>query len=105
MPGRVDQDHSGQLGLGHRVTVTAVRLQLGGHWGASVQIRATDQRAFVHGRTAFVTCVERIGAAELAATNVFTREHGIWKMVHHHASPIAPEQASERPPPNPSELN
>jgi cytoskeletal protein RodZ len=28
------------LGLGHRVTVTAVRLQLGGHWGASVQIRA-----------------------------------------------------------------
>lgn len=71
----------------------------------SPNIRATDERAFIEGGLAFVTCVERIGAAELAATNVFARERGAWKLVHHHSSPVAPEKLSDRPPPKKSELN
>lgn len=52
--------------------------------------------AMVHllGGVAYVTCVEAVSGARLAATNVFVREDGEWRMVHHHAGPIAmpPEQ-------------
>ncbi len=37
---------------------------------------------------AYVLCNETIGEAELVATNVFIREDGEWKMVHHHAGPV-----------------
>jgi ketosteroid isomerase-like protein len=40
---------------------------------------------------AFVTCYEGNGdhPAHLAATNVFVLEDGSWRMVHHHAGPLA----------------
>ena len=44
---------------------------------------------------AVVTCIERlesVGAqgdpARMQATNVFRREDGAWKLIHHHASPM-----------------
>ena len=37
---------------------------------------------------AYVVCSETIGEAQLVATNVFVREDGEWKMVHHHAGPV-----------------
>src|SRR6476646_2912082 len=40
------------------------------------QVRASDAAAVIIGDAAFVTCVERIGQAELAATNVFALEQG-----------------------------
>lgn len=48
--------------------------------------------AHVLGETAFVTCHERVQGARMVATNVFTREDGAWRMVHHHSSPMAPGQ-------------
>ena len=39
---------------------------------------------------AVVVCVESLRGGSLAATNVFVREAGEWRMVHHHAGPIAP---------------
>jgi ketosteroid isomerase-like protein len=51
-----------------------------------------------YGDTAFVTCYEAIGDGLLAATNVFVREDGAWKLVHHHAGPChasPPELAEE----------
>lgn len=48
-----------------------------------------DAEAHVVGATAFVTCNEAVGHNMLAATNVFVREDGEWRMVHHHASPVA----------------
>lgn len=39
------------------------------------------------GEAAFVTCYEMIGESLLAATNVFVREDGAWKLVHHQAGP------------------
>jgi ketosteroid isomerase-like protein len=50
-------------------------------------------RPVVHlaGGAAFVTCYEGNGEhpAHLAATNVFVLEDGSWRMVHHHAGPLA----------------
>ncbi len=50
-------------------------------------------RPVVHlaGDVAFVTCYEGNDEhpAHLAATNVFVFEDGSWRMVHHHAGPLA----------------
>jgi hypothetical protein len=51
-----------------------------------------------------VTCHEVIRAGgRLAATNVYVRERGGWRIAHHQAAPIAPGQA--RPPPSPGPAN
>jgi ketosteroid isomerase-like protein len=63
--------------------------------GDSPDITCSLAEARVFGDVAFVTCHEAIGAGRLAATNVFVREGGAWRMVHHQATPIAPGQ--ERP--------
>ena len=61
-------------------------------------------RALVYGETATVLCYERLPEGYLAATNVFVREKGVWKMVHHQAGPThgapAVEQATDLPPLN-----
>ena len=41
------------------------------------------------GDEARVICVEFVGGAALAATNLFKRIDGVWRMTHHQASPIA----------------
>jgi ketosteroid isomerase-like protein len=46
---------------------------------------------------AFVTCVEVLPEGQLAATNVFVREDGAWRMVHHHAGPAQPIALPEDP--------
>ena len=61
-------------------------------------IRNQGARAFLYGDVAFVTCYENVGRGYLAATNVFVREGGAWKMVHHHAGPTAPPEESEDAP-------
>jgi len=48
------------------------------------------ERPVVHllGPAAFVTCFERVPGATLVATNLFVREDGEFRMVHHHAGPL-----------------
>ena len=52
------------------------------------------ERVVMLGETAMVLCYERVTdpdsgtGAVLAATNVFVRESGEWRLVHHHASAI-----------------
>lgn len=48
-------------------------------------ILATDARVAVIRGVAFVTCLEHIDDAALAATNVFVWEDGAWRIVHHQA--------------------
>ena len=62
------------------------------------EVRPTDERVIVVGETALVVCIEHVLGAELVATNVLALEHGEWKMVHHHASPSAPERLDTRSP-------
>lgn len=47
-----------------------------------------DDRAFLYGDLAIVQCEEELDAGNLAATNMFIREAGAWKMIHHQASQI-----------------
>ena len=70
------------------------------------QIACTREAAYVFGDTAFVVCVETVEGGDLMATNVFVRELGRWKMVHHHAGPIAhPSEDDDEEPPAGGLLN
>ena len=59
-------------------------------------IRCDSARAYVNGDTAYVICTERLSGGELVATNIFVREAGAWKLVHHQAAP-APMPPSTDP--------
>lgn len=58
-----------------------------------LQFIVTDERAVLSGDTAWVTCNENLldagGTQSVAATNVFVRIGGAWKLTHHHGSPVA----------------
>lgn len=57
-----------------------------------LQFIVTDERIAVVGDLAWVTCNENLidgGATQaVAATNVFARSAGGWRLVHHHGSPV-----------------
>jgi ketosteroid isomerase-like protein len=54
------------------------------------QIECIRPTATVHGDTAIVLCYELMETACLLATNVFVREAGMWRLVHHHAGGPVP---------------
>lgn len=56
-----------------------------------LDMRCHDASVEVHGVVGVVTCYEGNGsqAPHLAATNVFVLEGGRWRMMHHHAGPLA----------------
>jgi ketosteroid isomerase-like protein len=66
-----------------------------GSWGDILrsvdrpQITCRDPYAIVTGNGGWVLCVEIIETAALAASNHFRRIDGVWRLVHHQASPIA----------------
>lgn len=47
-----------------------------------------DDTAFLYGAVAIVLCEEELSGGHLAATNVFIKEDGAWRLVHHQAGPI-----------------
>lgn len=65
--------------------------------GGAPPIRCEGEEAHLLGSTAYVTCFERIGAGILAATNLFALEDGAWRLVHHHAGPVAPRREPAPP--------
>ncbi len=62
-------------------------------------IRCSAERPFLMGDAGFVICRELLGGGELIATNVFVREDGEWRLVHHQAGPVPPAAAAEEPGP------
>ena len=60
-------------------------------------------RAHLLGELGVVLCYEIIGRSVLTATNLFLREDGAWRMVHHHAGPCGapPAELAEEPPEEP----
>jgi ketosteroid isomerase-like protein len=64
------------------------------HNDQTLQFIVTNERARVNGDVAWVTCDENIlgdgPGGTAAALNLFTRSNGVWRMVAHHASPVAP---------------
>ena len=57
--------------------------------------RPRGARAYLRGETAFVVCYEEIEGQYLIATNIFTREGGLWRLVHHQAGPTSGEPSAE----------
>jgi ketosteroid isomerase-like protein len=62
----------------------------------SQHIACTDARVFRCGDGAYVTCHEHMDRSFLIATNIFVREEGQWKIVHHQAgAALSPNRASQ----------
>jgi ketosteroid isomerase-like protein len=57
---------------------------------ASPAISCWNATAHVLGNVAYVLCHEQLQHGFLAATNVFVREDGSWKLVHHQAGASPP---------------
>lgn len=51
--------------------------------------------AHVFGDAAYVVCYEVLEGGFLAATNVFVREGGAWRLVHHQAGASPPPSVAE----------
>jgi len=67
------------------------------HNTESMLVTTRDVSLHIEGSVAWVTCTERVTSkrsdhsetALVQATNLFLRREGEWKMVLHHASPLA----------------
>ncbi|MDX1484725.1 MAG: nuclear transport factor 2 family protein [Alphaproteobacteria bacterium] len=51
----------------------------------SPAVQAADVEVYLMGEAGLVICFETIGEIFLTASNMFAREAGRWRMVHHHA--------------------
>lgn len=71
---------------------------------ASPRVRCANPNVFLLGGAAFVLCHESLEQGLLVATNIFVREDGRWKMVHHQAGPTA-EPPTEPAPVPPASLH
>ncbi len=65
---------------------------------APPEIACDEPHAYVIGGAAFVICTEHLPDGDLVATNVFAREDGQWRLVHHQAgpAPVATEVSEGR---------
>jgi len=54
------------------------------------RIECVESSANIYGEAAIVLCYESLQGGFLLATNMFVKEEGAWRMVHHHAGgPVA----------------
>ena len=63
--------------------------------GAPLQFILLGEQAHVDGDVAWVTVEENLigdggGGSTVSALNLFRRRDGVWRMVAHHGSPVAP---------------
>jgi ketosteroid isomerase-like protein len=66
------------------------------------RIACYDEQVFLHGDIALVLCEEELEGGTLAASNLFVREDGAWRLSHHQAGQIVTRRAEPR---RPSRLN
>ena len=50
-------------------------------------VRCLGARVFLEGKRAYVICYETVGDGMLVATNIFSLEDEVWRMIHHQAGP------------------
>ena len=62
------------------------------------RIACYDERVLLYGDTALVLCEEELSGGALAASNLFVREDGGWRIAHHHAGQIVRRQPERGPP-------
>ncbi len=61
------------------------------------RVRCVGARAFVNATSAHVICYEGLGESMLVATNIFRREEGVWRVIHHQAGPTRTVQEAAPP--------
>jgi SnoaL-like domain len=96
--------HPGWPALVGRAAVLESWRRILGDPGAE-PIQFHDATAIAAGTEGRVLCVEVIGTMAFAASNWFRRIDGVWRMIHHHASPIAPRAEAEEQEPLSRRLN
>lgn len=52
-----------------------------------------------------VICAEELPGNRLTASNLFVKEDGAWRLVHHHAGPVFMRQEAEKRRPPKARLN
>ena len=62
------------------------------------RIACFDEQVLLYGDVALVLCEEELDGGTLAASNVFIREDGEWRIAHHHAGQIVRRHAERRRP-------
>ncbi|MGE5202575.1 MAG: nuclear transport factor 2 family protein [Acidobacteriota bacterium] len=82
---------------GRKAVMESWRQILGNPDAPNVMVH--EDQAFLFGEVGIVTCEEELGGGWLAATNMFVKEDGVWRLVHHQASPIMSRAAEEQPKP------
>jgi ketosteroid isomerase-like protein len=88
--------HPGWTTLAGREAVLASWRDILGHPEAPA-VMCHDDQAFLYGGVAVALCEEELPGGRLAATNIFLKEDGHWRMIHHQASPMLAGEA--KPPP------
>lgn len=79
---------------GREDVIASFRAILGS--GGAPRVTCVDPAATRMGDAAFVVCHEAIDDTHLVATNVFVREDGRWKLVHHQAGPMSSRRPATR---------
>lgn len=62
------------------------------------EIACLHARAYLLGGVAYVICYETLKGTTLIATNVFIREDGAWRIVHHQAGAAPPAPPADDKP-------
>jgi len=93
--------HPGWPAIFKREAVMASWRSILGNPGQAA-VAGSNERVMVNGDIAIVICDESVGGGALVATNVFAREGGEWRMIHHQAGPRTIAQPRQ-PPPDPSD--
>ncbi|MGZ3421500.1 MAG: nuclear transport factor 2 family protein [Polyangiales bacterium] len=88
--------HPGWSALRGRARVLASWRGILGNPG-SPKLRCVGASVHLLGEVAFVICYEEVEGGRLLATNVYAREDGEWKMVHHQAGPTSRRDEDEEP--------
>lgn len=52
-------------------------------------VTAREEKTLIEGDDGRVFCVEEVRGGLLMATNWFRRAEGLWRLIHHQASPLA----------------
>ena len=86
--------HPGWSALRDRARVVASWRGILGNAGAP-RIRFSEPSVHLLGEVAFVICYEHVGGGRLLATNIFAREDGAFRMVHHQAGPASQQEPVE----------
>jgi ketosteroid isomerase-like protein len=82
--------HPGWAPITGRNAVLASWRGILGHAGAPAISQHRAEASALGGDLVAVVCHERIGRGWLAATNLFATEDGVWRILFHQASPMAP---------------